>query len=470
MTRTATQPRLFCALSALTVDVPEALAPLLQPARYKAAYGGRGGAKSHFFAEQIVLRCFARKTRVVCIREVQATIKDSVRQLLIDKIAKLGLRHAFTVKEAEIHASNGSLIIFRGMQNYNAENIKSLEGFDIAWVEEAQTFSERSLRLLRPTIRAESSEIWFSWNPRHDTDAVDMFFRKDPPKDAIVCPVSWRDNPWFPDVLEDEKSHDYTVDPDMAEHVWGGGYEIITEAAYYARLILAAEREGRVGHFPHIPARPVITGWDLGIDDYTAIWFAQIIEDKRLRVIDYFECQNFGVDEILQQALPELIADEALRAAALQELERDVPFTYQRHFFPHDIGMREWGAGGRTRAESAILAGVRPASLHRGVAVNPEERVQASRRLLPVTEFHQSKRVMQGLTRLRRYARRRNELLGTYAGPLKDGNDHGADAFGELAINVPFLQRTPKPAPSHPAPGQVWIGPPQAPDGKRTRI
>jgi phage terminase large subunit len=164
-------------LSKLTVQAAKKLIPLLKPNRYKGAYGGRGGTKSHFFAELLILTCFSRKTRAACIREVQVTIKDSVRQLLVDKIQKFGLGGYFKVTEREIAGPNGSLIVFRGMQSYNAENIKSLEDFDIAWVEEAQTLSAHSLKLLRPTIRKDGSELWFSWNPRHDTDAVDAFFR-----------------------------------------------------------------------------------------------------------------------------------------------------------------------------------------------------------------------------------------------------------------------------------------------------
>jgi phage terminase large subunit len=227
-------------LSILKPDVPRAFVPLLKPARYKAAHGGRGGAKSHFFAEQLVLRCFARETRAACIREVQNSLKESVRQLIIDKIQKFGLGGFFEVLEGEIRGANGSLIIFKGMQSYNAENIKSLEGFDIAWVEEAQSLSAHSLKMLRPTIRKEGSEIWFSWNPRHDTDAVDEFFRgAHRPADAIVVEVNWDCNPWFPDVLKAEKDRDYAADPEMADHVWGGGYQIITEGAYYAKLLAA---------------------------------------------------------------------------------------------------------------------------------------------------------------------------------------------------------------------------------------
>src|SRR3990172_9007828 len=169
----------------MRVEVPRKFKPLLFPKRYKGAYGGRGGAKSHFFAEQALVRCYSESTRAVCIREVQESIRDSVRQLLVDKIVKLGMGAFFTPLDTEIRGANGSLIIFKGMQSYNSETIKSLEGYDIAWVEEAQTLSERSLDLLRPTIRKSGSELWFSWNPRFKTDPVDKFFRKYPPDEAI---------------------------------------------------------------------------------------------------------------------------------------------------------------------------------------------------------------------------------------------------------------------------------------------
>ena len=211
--------------------VPRKLKPLLKPARYKGAYGGRGGAKSHFFAEQLILKAYTSQIRAVCVREVQKDLKDSVKQLLLDKIEKFGLGGFFDAmkNDAEIRAENGSLIIFRGMQSYNAESIKSLEAYDVAWVEEAQTLSAHSLSLLRPTIRKEGSELWFSWNPRHRTDAVDMFLRKNPPPDAAVVMVNWRDNPWFPDVLRKEREHDFAVDPEAAEHVWEGAYGVEQE-------------------------------------------------------------------------------------------------------------------------------------------------------------------------------------------------------------------------------------------------
>lgn len=435
----------------IVVDVPQKLAPLLQPARYKGAHGGRGGSKSHFFAGKLVALCRRKPTRWVCIREVQNSIRESVRQLIIDKIDAMGLGWFFEIREQEIRAQNGSLIVFKGMQSYNAANIKSLEDFDGAWVEEAQTLSEYSLRMLRPTIRKPNSEIWFSWNPRHDTDAVDKFLRgPTPPDDAIVIEVNWQDNPWFPDVLRKEMQQDYANDPEMAEHVWGGGYEIVSEGAYYARLIAQAEKDGRIGHYPYNPALPVITSWDIGVDDYTAVWFWQ--EDgERATVIDYWETHDEGADDIVSQCMPEVFIKPDLddrfsdwsQTFALQELDRDMPFRYGKHYLPHDIKMREWGAGARSRVQSLMKLGVKP--IHKGAQNGPAERIAAARALLPLVRFNRAPRVDQGLKRLRRYRRRWNDHMQTYQGPLHDEASHGADAFGEYAINCPFTRDIPMP-------------------------
>lgn len=457
-------------MSTLSVEVPRAFVPLLKPARYKGAYGGRGGAKSHFFAEQLLLRCYARETRAACIREVQNSIRDSVRQLLVDKIEKLGLGNFFQVLENEIRGANGSLIIFKGMQSYNAETIKSLEGFDIAWVEEAQSLSAHSLKMLRPTIRKAGSELWFSWNPRHDTDAVDAFFRgANKPADAIVVRVNWHDNPWFPDVLRAEKDQDYANDPEMAENVWGGGYEIVSEGAYYARLLAHAEQQGRIGHFPHNPDLPVKTAWDIGVDDYTAIWFLQD-DGLTVTVVDYYETSGEGPQQIIPAALPELVPDIAAAAATLIEIERMTPYRYATHYLPHDVKVREWGAGGKARTLTLMELGVKP--IHRGANQGPAERINAVRRLLPMMRFNNTRRVQVGLSRLRRYSRKWNDSMQTYTAPLHDINSHGADALGEYAVNCGLFpaKAPPKPKPKA-LPGQVYLpGPPQPPSGVRIRI
>lgn len=263
-------------MTALRVEVPRKLKSLLYPKRYKGAYGGRGGAKSHFFAEQVLVRCYQEPKRAVCIREVQDSIRDSVRQLLVDKIQKLGLGEFFRPLETEVRGANGSLIIFKGMQSYNAETIKSLEAYDIAWVEEAQTLSQRSLDMLRPTIRRPGSELWFSWNPRYKTDPVDKFFRKDPPQEAVSVLVNWRDNPWFPEVLRKDMDRDFRDDANKADHIWNGAYGS-SEGAILSRWVNEAERDGRINNTVTFDedGPDIEISSDIGFRDTASWWYWQ---------------------------------------------------------------------------------------------------------------------------------------------------------------------------------------------------
>lgn len=221
-------------MSVLQIETAEVFEPLLRPARYKGAFGGRGSGKSHFFAELLVEQCVLKRgTRVACVREVQKSLKNSVKLLVEDKIKSLGAP-GFEILEAEIRTPGGGVIMFQGMQNHTAESIKSLEGFDIAWVEEAQSLSQRSLDLLRPTIRKPGSEMWFSWNPNKPTDPVDVLLRGDsPPADAVVVEANWSDNPWLPDELRADLEDDRKRDPDKFLHVWGGHYSLNSEARVF---------------------------------------------------------------------------------------------------------------------------------------------------------------------------------------------------------------------------------------------
>jgi len=218
----------------IKIDKPATFAPLMRPARYKGAHGGRGSGKSHERAEALIQRCMEKKTDAVCIREIQLTLKQSVKRLLELKIESLGVGSYFEVQDAQIKTPRGGVIIFQGMQNHNADSIKSLEGFDIAWVEEAQSLSQRSLDLLRPTIRKENSEIWFTWNPNDPTDPVDSLLRgEDPPSDSIVVEVNYDDNPWFPDVLLAEMEYDRRRDYEKYLHIWKGQYQKNSESRVF---------------------------------------------------------------------------------------------------------------------------------------------------------------------------------------------------------------------------------------------
>lgn len=226
-----------------TVDIPlpEVLEPLLRPARYKGLFGGRGGAKSHGFADLLIDDCITHPgLRAVCVREYQVTLQHSVKGLLTDKIKSYDLGREFRVLTSHIETPGDGIIIFQGMQDHTADSIKSLEGFDRAWVEEAQNLSARSLKLLRPTIRKEGSEIWCSWNPRFPTDPVDELLRgKNPPPGSIVIETSYKDNPFFPDVLRREMEYDRGRDVEMYDHVWLGGYEQHSEARVFKNWKIA---------------------------------------------------------------------------------------------------------------------------------------------------------------------------------------------------------------------------------------
>lgn len=212
--------------------------PLLENKRYKGAKGGRGSGKSHFFAECIIEAMLINPdARIVCIREIQRSLKFSSKALIESKINSLGVSEYFEITLTEIRAKRGNgLIIFQGMQDHTADSIKSLEGFDVAWVEEAQNLSKRSLELLRPTIRKENSELWFSWNPENETDAVDSFFKQmqeNGATDFILVTANFSDNPFLPTELFNEQEYDRRYNPSTYEHIWLGGYNTKSDALIF---------------------------------------------------------------------------------------------------------------------------------------------------------------------------------------------------------------------------------------------
>ena len=228
-------------MSILDLATPRKFVPLLKRSRYKGAHGGRGSGKSHFYAEMLVEKAILQPgLRAACVREVQKSLKNSVKLLVEDKIRKLGVQSQFEILESEIRTPGGGIIMFQGMQNHTADSIKSLEGFDVAWVEEAQSLSQRSLDLLRPTIRKPGSELWFSWNPGKPTDPVDVLLRGDnPPVDSVVVEVNWSDNPFLPEELKADLEDDRRRDPDKFLHVWGGHYSLNSEARVFRNWKIA---------------------------------------------------------------------------------------------------------------------------------------------------------------------------------------------------------------------------------------
>ncbi|MEQ8394996.1 phage terminase large subunit [Thalassobaculum sp.] len=228
----------------IRIRIPRKLLPLVKPARYKGIHGGRGGAKSHTFGELLIAKAEAQQgLRWACLREVQQDLKQSVKLLLEDKIRSLGVAGDFGILKTEIRTPGGGLIIFKGMNDFTAQSIKSLEGFDGAWFEEAHTASKRSLELLIPTIRKDGSEIWASWNPTAATDAIDVLLRgPNPPPDSVVIEVNLYDNPWLPDVLRQAEIYDRQHNPIRHGHIWLGDYEPQAIGAIWSRSVIADNR------------------------------------------------------------------------------------------------------------------------------------------------------------------------------------------------------------------------------------
>ena len=278
----------------LSIPTAPVFEPLLAPARYKGIHGGRGSGKSHFFAELAIELSIAGKTDIVCVRENQKSLDQSVKKLLEMKIERLNVGAYFEVQDAKIKSKNGGIIIFQGMQNHTAESIKSLEGYNIAWVEEAQSLTQKSLDLLRPTIRADGSELWFSWNPNFSSDPIDVLLRSEiTPPGAVVVEANYRDNPWFPEVLQKEMEYDLSRDPDKYAHVWLGEYQRNSESRVF--------RNWKVEEFEARPGTVFRLGADWGFAVDPSVLVRCYIDGNRLYV-DY-EAYQIGCEIV---NLPEL--------------------------------------------------------------------------------------------------------------------------------------------------------------------
>ena len=408
-------------MSILEIPTARAFEPLLEPSRYKGAWGGRGSGKSHFFAEKLIDDSqYERGLASVCIREVQKSLKDSAKRLIENKLSEFGLGEAdgFRVFNDKIQTPGDGVVIFQGMQDHTAESIKSLEGFKRAWVEEAQTLSATSMSLLRPTIRADNSELWFSWNPRRKSDPVDLMLRgASLPTDSRVVRANWADNPWFPATLEQERLDCLKTTPDQYDHIWEGGYATVLSGAYFARALSDAKLKNRIGHVSQDPLMQIRAFWDIGGTgdkaDACAIWIAQFI-GREIRVLDYYE-------------------------AVGQELSVHLAWLRSRGYenalcvLPHDGGNHEKIE--RITYEGAIrAAGFKTKIIPNQGAGAALKRIEAARRLFPSIWFN-ADTTQPGLDALGWYHEKRDEARNVGLGPEHDWASHGADAFGMMCID-----------------------------------
>lgn len=424
------------------IDTPRWAIPFLKPARYKGLKGGRGSSKSHFFAGLLVETCLLNPdTRAVCIREVQKSLKFSSKQLIEDKIEAFGAGDYFNILETEIKCKKGSgIIIFQGMQDHTADSIKSLEGFDIAWVEEAQNLSHRSLTLLRPTIRKENSELWFSWNPDQPEDAVDEFLcGKTKPHDAVVAHINYYDNPFLPETLRLEMEHDKLNSPDDFGWVWLGEYRQAVSGAVYGKEITTAHNENRICRVPYDPAKPVHTFWDLGWGDYTSVWFYQYV-GKEHRLIDFQQFRLTTLSDIVR------------------EMTR-LPYVYGSHNLPHDGQNKTLAAGGKSiQMQLRELVG-----LNVRVNIVPNIGFEPGKNLLRNMLkdcWFDAEKCAEGVKCLKNY-RYDDNLDKNKTGrlPIHDNNSHAADALRYMAVGWQIADRASNPHPRRSSSGseQSWL-------------
>ena len=426
--------------STLTIKTASVFEPLLQPSRYKGAYGGRGSGKSHNFAESLVddaLRApgeMGEGLRAVCLREVQKTLEQSAKRLIESKLDVFGLRESdgFKVYRDVIRTPKDGLIVFQGMQDHTAESIKSLEGFHRAWAEESQTLSPRSLELLRPTIRWEdkerglASELWFSWNPRRKTDAVDMMLRGDIlPTGATVVSANWSDNPWFPTVLEHERIDCLEQTPEQYDHIWEGGYATVLSGAYYAKLI--QEAKDRITAVPVDPLMTIRLFVDIGgtgaKSDAFAMWVAQFV-GKTARIINYYE----AVGQPLATHL------EWLRGQGYEKAQ---------FWLPHDgsTNDRVYDVSFESALKQAGYAVTVVPNQGKGAA---KARIESLRRTFPSIWFNKET-TEAGLAALGWYHEKIDENRNIGLGPEHDWSSHGADAAGLMSIVFEGFNKKGKP-------------------------
>ena len=418
----------------LQIKTAKVFEPLLKPSRYKGGWGGRGSGKSHFFGSlgvEDALR-FPGDHGVglsfVCIREVQKTLAQSAKKLIENKIVSMGLGEAdgFKIFKDAIQTPKDGVIIFNGMQDHTAESIKSLEGFHRAWCEEAQTLSNRSLHLLRPTIREELSELWFSWNPRRKTDPVDELLRKKTPTNAIVVEANWHNNPWFPAVLNQERLDDARDRPDSYEHIWGGGYVTAQDGAYFAKCLSKARAENRLCRVAIDPLMSTYAFWDIGGTgakaDACAIWIVQFI-GKEIRVVDYYE----AVGQELQE-----------HVGWLRRNDYEDTIMY----LPHD-GVKKDIVERKSYESELIKAGFTVVVLPNAGAGAANQRIEATRRVFPNVWIDNVK-CEAGLDALGWYHEKKDENRGIGLGPDHDWSSHGCDAFGAMALESEDLAKARK--------------------------
>lgn len=394
-------------------EFPQKLDFLFEPYRYKVAYGGRGGGKSHSFAKALLILGTQKPLRILASREFQSSIADSVHKLLVDQIYLLELQSFYTIEKASISGLNGTEFRFAGLKT-NVQAIKSFEGINICWVEEASNVSKQSWEVLVPTIRQENSEIWVSFNPELESDETYQRFVLNPRPGSKVVQINYSDNIWFPEVLKEEMEFLKRIDDNAYQNVWLGHPKVFLDGAVYGNEIKAAMNATppRITTVPYDPLKAVHTIWDIGFRDTNSIWFAQVIGSE-FRFIDYYENNQLPLDHYLQM---------------LQSKSQEFNYVYGVDYLPHDAAAKSLGTG-RSVEEMMREKGRKIFIVPR---LSIEDGINAARTIFPNSWFDKDKCV-DGIQCLRKY-RYDTEGSLTSNRPIHDHFSHGADAFRYAAV------------------------------------
>jgi phage terminase large subunit len=397
------------------IEFPARLKCLFEPHRYKVFHGGRGGAKSWGVARYLLIAGAEKAQRFLCTREVQKSIKDSVHKLLSDQIAAMGLGAFYEVQQTVIKGANGTEFLFAGLSDQTAESVKSFEGIDKVWAEEAQAISKRSWNILIPTIRKPGSEIIVTLNPELDTDETYTRFIENPPPDSVVVQINYADNPWFPEVLEAERLHaKATMAAADYDNIWEGRCKPAVTGAIYADEIARAQEDGRIGLFPYDPALKVHAVFDLGWNDSMSIILAQRHQSS-LRVIEYIEDSRKTLDWY---------------SAELKKKN----LNWGRLWLPHDGAHGDFKTG---KSAEQIMR-----DLGWDVAIVPIQSVEAGIKVARMAfgQVYMHKSACERLIQcLKRYRRGVPVSTGEPGAPVHDEWSHGADAFRYLANVAPKM-------------------------------
>lgn len=403
----------------LSIDLPRKIRDTLYPkSRFKVLYGGRDGAKSWGVARYLIARAMAKQERILCTREIQDSIADSVYQLIVDQINLLGLADFFDIQKKYIyHKTNGSQFAFHGLSGETAHSLKSFEGTTICWVEEAQTITKKSLRILTPTIRAADSEIIVTFNPDMDTDAVYERFVTKPSIDSIVTKVNFNDNPWKSKALDQERADMLRDDPDEFAHVYDGHCRPAVEGAIYFKEVSALRSSGRLTAVPYDPMLKVHGVFDLGFNDFMSIWLVQR-RASEIRVIRYIE---------------DRFKDVPFYDAEL----RDLKYNWGSLWLPHDAVAKTLGSASNPLGAS-VQQQFETLRWNTEIVENIdiEQGIRKTREVFPRI-YIDRENASEGLNRLGRYRRRVPKSRGSEgnsASPLHNNDSHGSDGFRYLCL------------------------------------